>query len=101
MADLARISPEWLPMPSPVPMLQPRGIGIIGCMIRLLRGSRAEPRRARVLHGFGANRRLILAAILLGLALGAIAYACSDDLSGLVQSALGGKLGRAQGRLHY
>jgi hypothetical protein len=52
--------------------------------------------------GAGRDRRLILAAILaLSLVAGAIAYVYSDDLTELVQSLISGKLGRAQGRLHY
>jgi len=52
--------------------------------------------------GAGRDRRLILAAIaVLTLAIGGIAYRYSDDLAELAQSITGGKLGRAQGRLHY
>jgi hypothetical protein len=52
--------------------------------------------------GAGRDRRLILAAIVaLLLVIGGIAYEYSDDLTELAQSLTSGKLGRAQGRLHY
>jgi hypothetical protein len=52
--------------------------------------------------GAGRDRRLILAAIVaLGLVIGGLAYEYSDDLTELAQSFTTGKLGRAQGRLHY
>jgi len=52
--------------------------------------------------GAGRDRRLILAAIVvLALVIGGVAYRYSDDLAELAQSITSGKLGRAQGRLHY
>jgi hypothetical protein len=52
--------------------------------------------------GTGRDRRLVLAAILaLGLVIGGIGYIYFDDLTELAQSFTYGKLGRAQGRLHY
>jgi hypothetical protein len=52
--------------------------------------------------GAGRDRRLVLAAILvLGLVIGGIAYRYFDDLTELALSFTSGKLGRAQGRLHY
>jgi hypothetical protein len=52
--------------------------------------------------GAGRDRRLVLAAILvLGLVIGGIAYRYFDDLTELALSFTYGKLGRAQGRLHY
>ena len=52
--------------------------------------------------GTGRDRRLVLAAIVgLALVIGAIAYFYFDDLAELAQSFTYGKLGRAQGRLHY
>jgi hypothetical protein len=57
-----------------------------------------EPRRS----GAGRDRRLMVAAILaLSLVIGGIAYTYSDDLTELALSFTYGKLGRAQGRLHY
>jgi hypothetical protein len=48
------------------------------------------------------DRRFVLAAILaLALVIGGIAYQYFDDLTELAQSVISGKLGRAQGRLHY
>ena len=47
------------------------------------------------------DRRLILVAVLLALVLGAIAYRYADDLTNLAASLTSGKLGRAQGRIHY
>jgi hypothetical protein len=50
----------------------------------------------------GPDRRLLLAVILgLGLVLAGLAYEYSDDLAELAQSFSGGKLGRAQSRVHY
>jgi len=52
--------------------------------------------------GKGRNRWLILATLVaLGLVIGGLAYEFSDDLNELAQSFTGGKIGRAQGRLHY
>jgi len=50
----------------------------------------------------GRDRRLMLAAILaLSLVIGGLAYRYFDDLTELALSFTYGKLGRAQGRLHY
>jgi hypothetical protein len=52
--------------------------------------------------GTGRDRRLVLAAIVgFSLVIGGIAYIYFDDLTELAQSFSYGKLGRAQGRLHY
>jgi hypothetical protein len=52
--------------------------------------------------GAGRDRRLILVAMLvLALVIGGIAYRYFDDLTELALSFTYGKLGRAQGRLHY
>jgi hypothetical protein len=57
-----------------------------------------EPRRS----GAGRDRRLMVAAILaLSLVIGGIAYTYYDDLTEFALSFTYGKLGRAQGRLHY
>jgi hypothetical protein len=55
-----------------------------------------------VKSGAGRDRRLILAAIVaFGLVICGLAYEYSDDLTELAQSFSGGKLGRAQSRVHY
>jgi hypothetical protein len=51
--------------------------------------------------GGGRERRLIFAAIVALLVIGGIAYEYSDDLMQFAQSFTGGKLGHAQGRIHY
>jgi hypothetical protein len=51
--------------------------------------------------GGGRDRRLIFAAIVALLVIGGIAYEYSDDLMQFAQSFTGGKLSRAQGRMHY
>jgi hypothetical protein len=50
----------------------------------------------------GRDRRLMLAAIVaLALVIGGLAFLYFDDLTELALSFTYGKLGRAQGRLHY
>jgi hypothetical protein len=51
--------------------------------------------------GRGRDWRLILAAVLLALVLGGIAYHYADDLTAFVASLTSGKMGRPRGHIRY